>query len=143
MTLTAATRTWLALVLASSLASGEGMGPPAAEGAAPEPAPAALPALPDLPIQPGRVLDLDFSDDFPAPNRINRMRSRLKTSVAVTHPLPPAVPVAAPPPSRSWVYWTVGLSAMAAGGAAWYLHWDARSAPAPVRNDQVFTDDPD
>ena len=40
-------------------------------------------------------------------------------------------------------YWTVGFSAMAAGGAAWYLHWGLRPDPGPVRDDQVFTDEAD
>src|SRR5688572_3795503 len=97
MTMKAATSFCLAWVLAASQVLGEGM-PPAADGAALEPAPASLPAAVPVPAPPPavRVVDLDFSDDFPAPNRINRMRSRMKTAGKVTHPLPPPLPAHAP-----------------------------------------------
>lgn len=142
----AATRTWLALALASSLAFGEGV-PPASEGAAPEPAPvpASEPAAdPDpLPLS-DRMSDLDFSEDFPAHNRAGAVRTPGNPGPEATRKLPAAAAQPPPGPPRTWAYWSAGVAALAAGGgAAWYLHWGARSAPEPVRDHQVFTDEAD
>ena len=89
---------------------------------------------PQRPTPPSQVVDLDFSDDFPTPAR--KVRKRRPVAVAKSAPPPTAAPA-----SRSWVYWTLGFSAMA-GGVAMYLHWDMTKTQVPTRNDQVFTDDP-
>src|SRR5688500_13989348 len=98
MSLKAATRTWLAWVLASSLVLGEGA-PPAAEGAAPDPAP--LPGSASAP-RPGPATDLDFSEDFPASDRGGPARAEADPGGRVTPKSPPAPAAAAPAASRSW-----------------------------------------
>lgn len=125
MLLRKAMRIILASGLASGLAFGEGM------SGILETAPA-----------PSRYADLDFTDDFPAPvpapGKVPRGKRAGKGRSAPVTPAAPPEPEA----SSAWIYWTLGtlgLSAVA-GGAVWYLHNE--KAPAPVRNVQVFTDDP-
>ena len=109
----AAKRTWLALVLASGLALGEG------------------------------APDLDFSEDFPVPDRPGPGRSDGNPGDRVTQKSPPSAAPAKAESTHAWAYWTAGLAGLAAGGAAWYFHWGDRPAPDPVRDNQVFTDDAD
>lgn len=134
----AAMRTWLALVLASSLARGEAA--PSAADPTPAPAPAPAPTIPS-----DRVIDLDFSEDFPAHDRVDAASGGggRKPAGKGTRTKASAAPIAVPEPARAWIYWTLGFTGLAAGGAAWYLHWAGGTAPDPVRKDQVFTDDPD
>lgn len=127
-------RTSLAVVLAAGLVLGGGAPPdpgPAPSGPVSDPVPAP---------PPDAVPDLDFSEDFPAPGRPGHAHAPAHPGGQVTQTLP-TPPTAARGPSRSWVYWTAGMTALAAGGAAWYLHSGGR--PAPVRHDQVFTDEAD
>lgn len=136
------------------LAAGLGRAEPFSSGEPASPAPAqssqatdAAPPPSSLPPQAPapaawKVVDLDFSDDFPA--RPVSPRKPRGTGVKVARPLPAPVVQAPPPPSRAWMYWTLGLGAVAAGGAAAvYLHMDMAKTPAPGRSDQVFTDAPD
>lgn len=81
-------------------------------------------------------IDLDFDDDFPNPAKRVRTRRPPSVSKSATDTAPAIAPA-----SRSWVYWTLGFTAMA-GGMAWYLHWDLTKSVEPVRTDEVFTDDP-
>lgn len=52
----------------------------------------------------------------------------------------PAAPERASSPA--WIYWTLGVASMAAGGTAWLLH-TRREAPSANGRTEVFTDDPD
>lgn len=122
-TVKTAKRTCIVLILVAGAALGEGASPSAVS-----------------PPPSGGAPDLDFSDDFPADPRAHPATAPGKPGGPVTRGLPTSAAVAAPGPSRSWVYWTAGLAALATGGTAWYLHWGARPAPGPVRDDQVFTD---
>ena len=86
-------------------------------------------------------IDLDFSDDIPVPASRRSLLMRARTR----QPAPAPVAEAALAPtsgSRTWIYVTVGLSAMT-GGMAWYLHWKHGGTPDPNRTEEVFTDDPD
>lgn len=137
----------LALAAGSLRSESASSGDPTANAPARSAAPDALPQpQPPLPPQAPaaaawKVVDLDFTDDFPV--RSPPPRKPRGTGVKVARPLPPAPVVRALPPSRAWMFWTLGLGAVAAGGAAVYLHMDAAKTPAPIRNDQVFTDAPD
>jgi hypothetical protein len=92
---------------------------------------------------PARAPDLDFTDDFPAPSQVPIKRAKRARSQV---PRKSAPPVEAPreEPSTRWVWWTLGTLGFtaAAGGAAWYIHSVSEDGPAPLRNDQVFSDGP-
>ena len=77
--------------------------------------------------------DLDFDDDFPASPEPRRRQKPAGVS-------PPAPILGPEPASRTWIYWTLGLSA-AAGGAAWYMHDALDKAEPPKRNTDVFSDE--
>jgi hypothetical protein len=144
----------IALVLGLALASSR------AEPSAPEKAPRRKPvaASAEAPAVPAdEIIDLDFTDDFPArPSRHSRAErpvakaathapgSRTAASAAVeARPVPVPAPVeAVPEASRAWKYWALGITTLAgvAGGAFWYLHEDDSRSAGPIRNRQVFTD---
>lgn len=120
------------ILLISSLAGSE-------ESPGPEGEP--VPMLPDRSETSERTgdgagMDLDFAEDFPAPGR-----GRIGRTAG--NPAPAAAPSGLAPSSRShaWIYWTLGLSAMA-GGLTWYLHLNLSEPPHPVRTEEVFTDGP-
>jgi len=137
MNMKAATRTGMAWVLASSLALGEGA-PAAAEGtvSSQASAPSSAPSRPQPPPpSPDHATDLDFGEEFSLPDHgVPARAPATREDQAARDPLPEPDPAT----SRSWAWWTAGLAALAAGGAAWYLHWEER--PAPGRDNQVFTD---
>jgi hypothetical protein len=136
-------RILLLIGMAFALSQGETNAP---ERAAPETQAAAeAPA-----VHPEEVIDLDFTDDFPArpgakPRAGIRSRGRkvepAGAGEARTGPQAPRL-AASPEPARAWLYWAMGISTLAgvAGGAIWYLHADESRPAAPVRNKQVFSD---
>jgi hypothetical protein len=87
--------------------------------------------------------DLDFTDDFPAasevPLKVRPARKSARGPAAV--PAPESVEEKM---DSNWMYWTLGALGFTAvaGGAAWYVHSVSEDKPAPLRNDQVFSDAP-
>jgi hypothetical protein len=71
-----------------------------------------------------KVIDLDFTDDDDDEAPAARQAAHVKSSS----------------PARPWIYWTLGATAVAAGGVGWYLY-DQKKAPVVTRSEQVFTDE--
>lgn len=133
MSVKKAMRIWLASVLSAGLALGEGVAP----GNGQDPGDADPVSVAGSQAPPPPAADLDFGEDFPAPNRTHPARAPADPGARVTKTLPRAAPRK---PSHAWAWWTAGLAALTAGGAAWYLHYGAGSPPDPVIVNQDFSD---
>ena len=88
------------------------------EAAKPAPAPTHNPAR----AKP-KVIDLDFTDDSDEAPDVRAAQPSLTATGA-----------------RPWIFWTLGASAVAAGGVTWYL-LENRKEPEVTRSEQVFTDE--
>lgn len=115
----------LLLGAASCLALGEGM--PIAAGMDRAAAVGAEVSKPSDPAP-----DLDFGDDMPVTAKPGRPAQPAASA--------PAKASAPEPASRAWIYWALGLSAAAAGGAAWLAHDYLDGAQSPRRSTEEFTD---
>jgi hypothetical protein len=90
-----------------------------------------------------RIVDLDFTEDEDMPEPRPKpapIRPAPQAPPASAHAPAPAAALAAPAASHRWIYWTMGATAVAAGGLGWFWYHGTGEAKV-TRSEQVFTDE--